>query len=146
MCKSKIHGATVTEANLHYVGSLTIDRALMEAADIVPYEWLLVANVTTGARFETYAIEGEEGSGIIGLNGATARLGSLGDKLIIMCSGSVSPEELAHFKPRLVFLDDRNRIVSPNVGDRGWNLDSTSVESEMNEVLRRGQDQGVSAK
>jgi len=136
MCKSKIHGAVVTEANLHYMGSLTIDQALLEAANIVPYEWVHVVNVTTGARFETYAIEGQAGSGIIGLNGAAARLGHPGDKLIIMCAASLTEEEIAHFKPHLVFVDERNHIITPTVGDRAWDLDSLGVESEMNEAMR----------
>jgi aspartate 1-decarboxylase len=136
MCKSKIHGAVVTEANLHYVGSLTIDQSLLEAADIVPYEWLHVVNVNTGARFETYAIEGQAGSGVIGLNGAAARLGHPGDKLIIMCAASLTEEEIADFRPRLVFVDERNRIVTPTVGDRGWDLESLGVESDMNEAMR----------
>lgn len=136
MCKSKIHGAVVTEANLHYMGSLTIDQALLEAANILPYEWVHVVNVTTGARFETYAIEGQAGSGIIGLNGAAARLGHSGDKLIIMCAASLTEEEIAHFKPHLVFVDERNRIITPTVGDRAWDLDSLGVESEMNEAMR----------
>src|SRR5438552_19144539 len=118
MCKSKIHGAIVTEANLHYVGSLTIDRALMEAANVALYEWLYVVNVTTGTRFETYAIEAEAGSGIIGLNGAAARLGHTGDKLIIMCSAALSEDELAEFRPRLVFVDPQNKIVKPSSADR----------------------------
>ncbi len=113
MCKSKIHGATVTEANLHYTGSLTIDRTLMEAANIAPYEWLQVVNVTTGTRFETYAIEGEAGSGVIGLNGAAARLGHPGDKLIIMCPALISEDELPGFRPHLVFVDALNRIIKP---------------------------------
>ena len=125
MCKSKIHGATVTEANLHYVGSLTIDRALMEAANIAPYEWLYVVNVTTGSRFETYVIEGEPGSGTIGLNGAAARLGHQGDKLIIMCSAMLAEDELAGFAPRLVFVDDQNRVV----------LTGHETEAEMNRAL-----------
>src|SRR5436305_729571 len=125
MCKSKIHGAFVTEANLHYVGSLTIDSALMRAANIIPYEWVLVVNVTTGSRFETYAIEGEAGSGTIGLNGAAARLGHVGDKLIIMCSAMFSEEELAEFAPRFVFVDDHNRILE--LGDE--------TEAEMNRAL-----------
>ena len=125
MCKSKIHGAIVTEANLHYVGSLTIDRELMEAANIAPYEWLYVVNVTTGSRFETYAIEGEAGSGTIGLNGAAARLGHQGDKLIIMCSAMLAEDELAAFAPRLVFVDDRNRVV----------LTGHANEAEINRAL-----------
>ena len=135
MCKSKIHGATVTEANLHYVGSLTIDRTLMEASNIAPYEWLHVVNVNTGSRFQTYAIEGEAGSGIIALNGAAARLGHPGDKVIIMCSASVPEDELASFKPHIVFVDRRNKIVTPNVGDRGWDV---TTEAEMNDILRAG--------
>ena len=122
MCKSKIHGAIVTEANLHYVGSLTIDRALMEAANIAPYEWVHVVNVTTGSRFETYAIEGEAGSGTISLNGAAARLGHPGDKLIIMCSAMLAEGELPAFAPRLVFVDDQNRAV----------LTGHETEAEMN--------------
>src|SRR5688572_30642319 len=136
MCKSKIHGATVTESNLNYVGSLTIDRALMDAANIVPYEWLHVVNVTTGSRFETYAIEGEAGSGIIALNGAAARLGYVGDKVIIMCVASISPEELPDFAPKLVFVDSHNLIVQLNASDRQWDIDVLRVESEMNEVMR----------
>jgi aspartate 1-decarboxylase len=136
MCKSKIHGAHITEANLHYVGSITIDRALMDAANIMPYEWVHVVNVNTGERFQTYAITGEAGSGIIGLNGAAARLGYPGDKLIIMCSTSIDEKELPDFKPHIVFVDDNNHIITPTVGDRAWNLDDLNMESEMNEALR----------
>ena len=138
VCKSKIHGAIVTESNLNYVGSLTIDRALMEAANILPYEWLHVVNVTTGSRFETYAIEAEAGSGTIALNGAAARLGYVGDKLIIMCVASLSDEELkGGFTPRIVFTDAQNRIVTPSVGDRAWEIEATlSTEAEMNGVMR----------
>src|SRR5436305_7271098 len=114
MCKSKIHGAAVTEANLHYMGSLTIDQDLMDAANIIPYEWLYVANVDTGGRFETYAIPGEAGSGIIGLNGAAARMGHPGDKLIIMCHAAIPESELSDFSPRLVFVDGQNRMIGPD--------------------------------
>ena|SRR5437868_631473 len=126
MCKSKIHGAVVTESNLHYMGSLTIDQALMDAANIIPYEWLHVVNVTTGSRFETYAIPGEAGSGVVGLNGAAARLGHPGDTLIIMCSAVIAESELGEFAPRLVFVDGQNRMIAP---DR-------ASEMEMNDVLR----------
>lgn len=139
VCKSKIHGAKVTEANLNYVGSCTIDRTLMDAANIAPYEWLHVVNVSTGSRFQTYAIEGEAGSGIIALNGAAARLGFPGDKVIIMCAASITEEELKDFRPHLVFVDSDNKIVKPSVGDRHWNLDAfdtLTAESEMNEVMR----------
>src|SRR5437660_375217 len=128
MCKSKVHGATVTESNLHYVGSLTIDRNLMEAANMVPYEWLHVVNVTTGSRFETYAIPGEAGSGMIGLNGAAARLGHPGDELIIMCSALLSEAELGDFAPHLVFVDEQNRMIAPGAAS----------EAEMNDALRAG--------
>ncbi|MEO8288095.1 MAG: aspartate 1-decarboxylase [Chloroflexota bacterium] len=136
MCKSKIHGVYITEANLHYVGSITIDRTLLETANILPYEWVHVVNVTTGSRFQTYAIEGEAGSGIIGLNGAAARLGYPGDKLIIMCSASVPEEELAGFKPHIVFVDEQNHIITPSVGDHTWDVDDLNVESEMNDAMR----------
>lgn len=139
VCKSKIHGAKVTEANLNYVGSCTIDRILMDAANIAPYEWLHVVNVSTGSRFQTYAIEGEAGSGIIALNGAAARLGFPGDKVIIMCAASITEDELKDFRPHLVFVDNDNNIVKPSVGDRHWNLDgidTLTAESEMNEALR----------
>lgn len=139
VCKSKIHGAWVTEANLNYVGSLTIDSTLMKAANIAPYEWLHVVNVTTGSRFQTYAIEGEAGSGIIALNGAAARLGFAGDKVIIMCSASVTEDELEGFRPHLVFVDEKNHIIHPTIGGREWDLDALEdlgVETEMNEAIR----------
>src|ERR1041385_3961389 len=97
MCKAKLHGVTVTEANLHYVGSIGIDQDLLDAADILPYEWLHIANLSTGDRFETYAISAERGSGQISLNGATARLGHAGDTLIVMSYGFFGPDELAGF-------------------------------------------------
>jgi aspartate 1-decarboxylase len=126
MCKSKIHGAVVTEANLHYMGSLTIDEELMRAANIIPYEWLYVVNVSTGSRFETYAIPGEAGSGVIGLNGAAARLGTPGDKLIVMCSAILSENELRDFTPHLVFVDDQNHIITSD----------HDTEMAMNDALR----------
>jgi aspartate 1-decarboxylase len=139
VCKSKIHGAWVTEANLNYVGSLTIDSTLMKAANIAPYEWLHVVNVTTGSRFQTYAIGGEAGSGIIALNGAAARLGFAGDKVIIMCSAAVTEDELAGFRPHLVFVDDKNHIINPTIGGREWDLaalEGLDVETEMNGAIR----------
>ncbi|MGI8586971.1 MAG: aspartate 1-decarboxylase [Chloroflexia bacterium] len=108
MCKAKLHGVTITENNLQYVGSITIDQDLLDAADILPFEWLHIVNVDTGDRFETYAISGERGSGVIGLNGASARKGLPGDTLIVMSYALYSPEELADFKPRLVFVDAQN--------------------------------------
>lgn len=111
MCKSKLHGLTVTDNNLNYVGSITIDEDLLDAADILHYEWLLIVNVTTGSRFETYAIPGARGSGVVGLNGAAARLGLPGDKLIVLSYASLGPEELKDFAPRLVFLGANNQII-----------------------------------
>jgi aspartate 1-decarboxylase len=110
MCKSKIHRATVTDANLAYEGSITLDPVLMAAADILEYEKVHVVNIATGARFETYVITGVEGSGDVVLNGAAARLVQVGDKVIIMSYASYDEAELGDFEPRLVFVDDHNRI------------------------------------
>src|SRR6202521_6290940 len=98
MCKSKIHRATVTEANLAYEGSITIDETLMEAADIVPYEMVQVLNINNGERFETYAIPGHKGSGIVCLNGAAARLGVVGDKVIIISCAMVDEVGVPAFR------------------------------------------------
>ena len=111
MCKSKIHRAKVTEANLYYEGSLTIDSDLLEAADILPYERVQVVNVNNGERFETYTIPGKRRSGVICLNGAAARLGHVGDEIIIISYGTYSPEELKTYKPTVVMLDKQNKIV-----------------------------------
>lgn len=110
--KSKIHRATVTQAELNYVGSITIDESLMEAAGIYEYEKVQIADVDNGARFETYVIAGEAGSGIICLNGAAARMVSTGDKVIIMCYAQMMPEEVKENPPKVVFVDDRNKITS----------------------------------
>jgi aspartate 1-decarboxylase len=110
MLKSKIHRATITEADLHYEGSLTIDKELMAAVDLQPFERVKVYNINNGERFDTYAIEGEAGSGIIGLNGAAARKGLVGDKVIIVSYGFFADEELAGFIPKVVLLDDANKI------------------------------------
>jgi len=112
MLKSKIHRATVTQAELNYVGSITIDESLMEAAGIYEYEKVQIADVDNGARFETYVIAGEAGSGMICLNGAAARMASTGDKVIIMCFAGMTPEEGAAHPPRVVFVDDENKITS----------------------------------
>jgi len=108
--KSKIHRAVVTEADLNYVGSITIDKSLMEAADILPNEKVQVVNNNNGARFETYVIEGERDSGIICLNGAAARLVQKGDVIIIITYAAVSDEKARDWKPTLVFVDEKNRI------------------------------------
>lgn len=110
MCKSKIHRATVTDANLEYEGSITLDPALMDAGDLLAYEKVHVVNITNGARFETYVITGEEQSGDVVLNGAAARLVQPGDKVIIMSYAQYEDDELEDFEPRIVFVDDKNRI------------------------------------
>ncbi len=111
MCKSKIHRATVTGADLNYVGSITIDPDLMEAADLIEYEKVQVVDINNGARFETYVITGERGAGEICLNGAAARLVHAGDRVIIMSYGQYEEAELTNYRPAFVFVDDENRIV-----------------------------------
>ena len=111
MLKSKIHRARVTDANIDYEGSITIDRKLMQAADILPYEQVQVLNVNNGARFATYAIEGEEGSGEICLNGAAARLVVNGDIVIILSYCHVADDEAGNFRPKMVYVDANNTIV-----------------------------------
>ena len=112
MLKSKIHRATVTQAELNYVGSITIDETLMEAAGIYEYEKVQIADVDNGARFETYVIAGESGSGIICINGAAARMVSTGDKVIIMCYAQMTPKEVKENPPKVVFVDEKNKITS----------------------------------
>ncbi len=111
MCKSKIHRAKVTESNLYYEGSLTIDSDLLEAADILPFERVQVVNVNNGERFETYAIPGKRRSGVICLNGAAARLGQVNDEIIIITYGTYSEEELKTYRPAVILLDKENKIV-----------------------------------
>lgn len=115
LCKSKIHRATVTEANLNYEGSLTLDPLLMEAAGLVPFEQVHVLNLNNGARFETYLIEGERGSGTICVNGAAARLVQVGDPVIVLAYALVPEDELADFIARIVFVDEHNRVVRVEV-------------------------------
>lgn len=110
MCKSKIHGATVTEANLQYTGSLTLDPLLMRASDLVPYEQVHVVNLNNGSRLETYCIEGATGSGTVCVNGAAARHAAVGDKIIIISYAHLAPEEVAQLTPTLVFVDERNHV------------------------------------
>ncbi|WP_448006191.1 aspartate 1-decarboxylase [Agromyces bauzanensis] len=111
MLKSKIHRATVTHADLHYVGSLTVDLDLLEAADVLPGELVTVVNINTGDRFETYTIAGERGSGVVGVNGAAARLAAAGDLVIVISWASVESTDAAAFAPRVVHVDAANRIV-----------------------------------
>lgn len=110
MLKSKIHRATVIEADLNYEGSLTVDKNLMDAVGLYPYERVNIYNINNGERFDTYVIEGTAGSGMIGLNGAAARKGLPGDLVIIVSYALYSPEELAGYKPRIVVLDKGNLI------------------------------------
>lgn len=118
MLKSKIHRATVTEANLAYEGSLTIDADLMRAADILPYEMVYVFNIANGERFETYAMEGEAGSGVMCLNGAAARKGHAGDLIIVTTFAGYSGEELKQHQPKIVLVDAQNRIKEPRAMKR----------------------------
>jgi aspartate 1-decarboxylase len=112
MLKSKIHRASVTDCDLHYVGSITLDPLLLEAADILPHEQVAVVDVDNGARFETYAIAGERGSGEVKLNGAAARLVHRGDKVIVISYASYAAEELGAYLPRVVHVDSSNQILA----------------------------------
>ena len=109
--KSKIHRATVTQAELNYIGSITIDSALMEAAGLFEYERVQIADVDNGERLETYVIAGEPNSGVICLNGAAARCVSTGDRVIIMSYAQMTPEEIAENPPKVVFVDEDNKIT-----------------------------------
>lgn len=109
--KSKIHRAVVTDANLNYMGSITIDSALLEAAGILPNEKVQVVNNNNGERFETYVIPGERNSGVICLNGAAARLVQPGDIIIIIAYAWMEEREAANFKPKVVFVDENNKII-----------------------------------
>lgn len=110
MLKGKIHRATVTEANLNYTGSLTLDSLLIEAAGLLVHEKILVANINTGDRFETYIIEGERGSGVVCLNGAAARLGQPGDLIIAMSFAQMDEQEAKSFHPKTVYVDANNKV------------------------------------
>lgn len=113
LMKSKIHRATITAADLHYEGSLTLDTELMAAADLVEYEEIQVVNVNNAQRFTTYVIPGPAGSGVVQLNGAAARLGMVGDLVILIAYGDVDEAHLAAFAPAVVFVDGANRRVEP---------------------------------
>jgi aspartate 1-decarboxylase len=116
MLKSKIHRGRITDCDLHYVGSITVDPLLLEAADILPNEQVTVLDIDTGARFETYAIEGERGAGELQVNGAAARLVHRGDTVIVISYAQYAHDELAEHRPRVVHVDSRNQIVA--VDDR----------------------------
>mgnify|MGYP000389812591 CR=1 FL=1 len=110
MLQGKIHRATVTQAELDYVGSITVDEDLLDAAGIKEYQLVQIVDVNNGNRFETYTIAGERGSGVMCLNGAAARCVSTGDKIIIMAYGQYDPEEAKNHKPSVVFVDEKNKI------------------------------------
>ncbi|MBF6299707.1 aspartate 1-decarboxylase [Nocardia amamiensis] len=111
MMKSKIHRATVTHADLHYVGSVTVDQDLLDAADLLEGEQVCIVDIDNGARLETYVIAGERGSGVIGINGAAAHLVHPGDLVILIAYGQLNEQELAEYAPKVVFVDERNRPV-----------------------------------
>lgn len=111
MCKGKIHRATVTQANLNYIGSITIDQDLLDASDIYPYEKVQVVNVNNGTRLETYTIAGARGSGVICLNGAAARMTAEGDIVIIMSYAQFNEQEIRSLEPHIVFVDADNHIT-----------------------------------
>ena len=112
MLKAKIHRATVTQAELNYVGSITVDMDLLEQSGILEYEKVQIVDINNGARFETYTISGERGSGVMCLNGAAARMVQTGDKIILMAYADVTPEEAKEMRPTVVFVDDENKVTS----------------------------------
>lgn len=112
MLKTKIHRATVTESELDYEGSITIDAALIEAAGMHPFEQVMVSNLNNGERFVTYVLEGKRGSGQVCLNGPTARKGAVGDQVIVFCYAYYDEEEMKSYEPRLCKVDKKNQIVS----------------------------------
>lgn len=113
LMKSKIHRATITSADLHYEGSLTLDQELLDAADLATYEEVQVVNINNGARFSTYVIPGPRGSGVLQLNGAAARQGLPGDLVIVISYGVYNEDEAERHSPAVVFVDSKNRIVRP---------------------------------
>ena len=116
LLKSKIHRATVTGASLHYEGSLTLSIDLAERVGLMAWEKILIGNMANGERFETYVIYGERGAGVCQLNGATAHLGKIGDRLTIMNFGHFTPEEAVNHKPRIIVLNEKNEVVRAEGG------------------------------
>ncbi len=129
MCKSKIHGATVTEANLRYTGSITIDEALLEAADILPSERVQIVNLNNGSRVETYVVPGPRGSGTICMNGAAARWAQVGDKVIIISYALLDSQAVSKHAMRIVFVDERNRPMAPRTSRSTTGSESTARAS-----------------
>jgi aspartate 1-decarboxylase len=133
MLKSKIHRATVTDADLHYVGSVTVDEDLMRAADLLPGEQVAIVDVTNGARLETYVITGPPGSGVIGINGAAAHLVRPGDLVILISYGQMDDAEARTYQPRVVFVDEANRVL-----DRGTDPTHVPEAAPTTSMLRPG--------
>ena len=130
MLKGKIHRATVKQAELDYVGSITVDEELMNAAGIYEYEKVQIVDINNGSRFETYVIAGDAGSGMICLNGAAARMVSVGDKIIIMCYAGMTSEEIKENPPRVVFVDDDNKIKRITRYEKHGRLTDEMAEGE----------------
>lgn len=126
MMKTKIHRATVTHADLHYVGSVTVDQDLMEAADLLEGEQVCIVDIDNGARLETYVIAGKRGSGVLGINGAAAHLVHPGDLVILIAYGMMDEQELRDYEPKVVFVDERNRRVE-SVSDPAHVPDGSSL-------------------
>ncbi|TDC92457.1 aspartate 1-decarboxylase [Saccharopolyspora aridisoli] len=140
MLKSKIHRATVTRADLHYVGSVTVDEDLMEAADLLEGEQVAIVDVTNGARLETYVITGERGSGVIGINGAAAHLVEPGDIVILIAYGVMDELEARNFKPKVIFVDADNKPVDlgvdPGRAPEGSGLLSSQADAETDDAAK----------
>lgn len=134
MFKSKLHQLRVTEANLHYEGSITLDSELLEEAGILPYEKVQVLNITNGSRLETYTIPGEAGSRVCCLNGAAARLTQVGDRIIVIAYAEMTPEEARQHKPRVVVVDENNdpkRVIDESEYATKYDLESGLVDNSM---------------
>ena len=129
MLKGKIHRAVVKQAELNYVGSITVDTELLEAAGILEYEMVQVVDVENGSRFETYTIAGEAGSGMICLNGAAARQAAVGDHVILMSYAQMTPEEAKEYKPKVVFVDENNKIARLTNYEKYGKLTNDFVQS-----------------
>lgn len=123
MLKSKIHRATVVQAELDYIGSITVDQDLLDASGILEYEKVQIVNINNGSRFETYTITGQRGSGLICLNGAAARHVQVGDKIIIMCYAQLTPEEAQSHQPKVIFVDDNNGISRVSLYEKHGRLE-----------------------
>jgi len=131
MMKSKIHRATVTQADLHYVGSVTVDADLLDAADLLPGELVHIVDITNGARLETYTIAGERGSGVIGINGAAAHLVHPGDLVILIAYGQMTTEEAQTYQPHVVFVDADNQVVGTGADPAETHGDPTLARGDL---------------